>query len=40
MYWHFFEARAREMGHMIGVEFGEGYKTNRTPGVRSLYDCI
>lgn len=34
------EARAREFGHAIGTEFGEGYTVIRYPGVRSLFDLI
>ncbi len=33
---HFLEARAREMGRIIGTEFGEGFVTQRTPGVSDL----
>ncbi|MBW3129759.1 bacillithiol biosynthesis deacetylase BshB1 [Hymenobacter profundi] len=36
----FMEARAREFGHMIGVEFGEGFTKQRTLGVRELGDLI
>jgi bacillithiol biosynthesis deacetylase BshB1 len=36
----FVEARAREMGHSIGVTFGEGFTTERNIGVRSLFDII
>lgn len=35
-YIHFTEARNREMGHMIGVEFGEGYTTDKMIGVTDL----
>ncbi|AYA36394.1 bacillithiol biosynthesis deacetylase BshB1 [Hymenobacter oligotrophus] len=35
-FWHFLEARAREMGHIIGVEFGEGFTAERALGVRDL----
>ena len=34
------EARATELGHAIGVKYGEGYTHRRYPGVRSLYDLI
>ena len=37
---HFMEARAREFGHLIGVEFGEGFTRERTLGVRELGDLI
>ena len=37
---HFMEARAREFGHLIGVEFGEGFTKERTLGVRELSDLI
>jgi bacillithiol biosynthesis deacetylase BshB1 len=37
---HFMEARAREFGHLIGVEFGEGYTVERPIGVRELGDLI
>lgn len=33
---HFLEARAREMGRLIGTEFGEGFVTQRPPGVSDL----
>jgi len=33
---HFLEGRAREMGRIIGVRFGEGFTTSRPPGVRDL----
>ena len=36
----FIEARAREFGHAIGVEFGEGFTVERTPGVKDLFDLI
>jgi bacillithiol biosynthesis deacetylase BshB1 len=37
---YFIEARAREMGRMIGVEFGEGF-TKATPiGAKNLFDLI
>lgn len=32
----FVEARAREMGHHIGVKYGEGFQTDRVLGVRDL----
>lgn len=39
-FWHFLEGRAREMGRIIGVEFGEGFTSERIPGVRDLWDII
>jgi len=30
------EARAKELGHAIGVEYGEGYTNERYPGVKDL----
>jgi bacillithiol biosynthesis deacetylase BshB1 len=39
-FWHFLEARAREMGHMIGVEFGEGFTVERPVGVRDLAELL
>lgn len=36
----FMEARAREFGHMIGVEFGEGFTKQRILGVRELGDLV
>ena len=36
----FMEARAREFGHIIGVEFGEGFTVARPVGVRELGDLI
>jgi hypothetical protein len=32
----FIIARAREMGHSIGVTFGEGFTTSKKLGVRDL----
>jgi len=32
----FLEARSREMGHLIGVEHGEGFTSSRPPGITSL----
>jgi len=34
------ESRAQELGHSIGVEYGEGFTIRRTPGVRSLTDLL
>lgn len=39
-FFHFIEARAREFGHKIGVEFGEGFTINKSLGVRSLFDLV
>lgn len=36
----FMEARAREFGHMIGVEFGEGFTVQRPIGVREVGDLL
>lgn len=36
----FMEARAREFGHLIGVEFGEGFTRERTLGVKQLSDLV
>ncbi|HEX8657157.1 MAG TPA: bacillithiol biosynthesis deacetylase BshB1 [Hymenobacter sp.] len=36
----FMEARAREFGHIIGVEFGEGFTVARPVGVRELGDLL
>lgn len=36
----FIEARGRELGQSIGVEYGEGYTIERNLGVRSLSDII
>ncbi len=33
---NFIEARAEEMGHAIGVKYGEGFTTHRKLGVRDL----
>lgn len=37
---HFVESRAREMGHKIGAEFGEGFVSDKMLGVRDLFDLI
>jgi bacillithiol biosynthesis deacetylase BshB1 len=34
------EARAIELGHAIGVEYGEGFTVRRFPGIRNLFDLI
>lgn len=34
------EARAVELGHAIGVKYGEGYTLRRYPGVRNLFDLM
>jgi bacillithiol biosynthesis deacetylase BshB1 len=33
-FWYFLEARAREMGRSIGVEFGEGFTSEKALGVK------
>ena len=37
---NFMEARAREFGHIIGVEFGEGFTVARPVGVREVGDLL
>jgi hypothetical protein len=34
------ESRAREFGHSIGVEFGEGFTKEKQLGVKDLFDLI
>lgn len=34
----FIEARAREFGHRIQVKYGEGFTTERMPGLKDLFD--
>jgi N-acetylglucosamine malate deacetylase 1 len=34
------EARAIELGHAIGVQYGEGFTVRRIPGVNNLMDLI
>ncbi len=36
----FMEARAREFGHIIGVEFGEGFTVARPVGVREVGELL
>ncbi|WP_276495720.1 bacillithiol biosynthesis deacetylase BshB1 [Pontibacter litorisediminis] len=36
----FVEARAKELGHAIGVTYGEGFTKERQIGVRNLFDLI
>lgn len=36
----FIEARAKEMGHSIGVTYGEGFTKERNIGVKSFFDLI
>ena len=33
---HMLEARAKDFGHSIGVEYGEGYTNERCPGIKDL----
>jgi N-acetylglucosamine malate deacetylase 1 len=33
---NFIKARAEEMGHSIGVKYGEGFTTNRRLGIQDL----
>ena len=34
------ESRAIELGHSIGVDYGEGFLTNRNLGVKDLFDLL
>ena len=34
------ESRAQEMGHAIGVKYGEGFTVRRFIGVKSLFDIF
>lgn len=34
------EARAIELGHAIGVKYGEGFTVRRTPGVNDLFNLL
>lgn len=36
----FIEARAKELGHAIGVNYGEGFTKERHIGVRNLFDLV
>ncbi|MCC9167420.1 bacillithiol biosynthesis deacetylase BshB1 [Pontibacter harenae] len=36
----FVESRAKELGHAIGVTYGEGFTKERSLGVKSLFDLI
>lgn len=36
----FIEARSRELGHKINVEFGEGFTVERVAGVKNLFNLI
>lgn len=37
-YWDFLDARNREMGHFVGVTYGEGFLTTSKIKVRDLFD--
>jgi N-acetylglucosamine malate deacetylase 1 len=39
-FFSFIESRAREMGHSIGVKYGEGFTKEKQIGVRDLFDLI
>lgn len=34
------EARGTELGHTIGVKYGEGFTTRRLPGIKNLFDLL
>ncbi|MCK5208583.1 MAG: bacillithiol biosynthesis deacetylase BshB1 [Cyclobacteriaceae bacterium] len=34
------EARAKELGHRIGVKYGEGFTMSSTPGVRDVFSLL
>ena len=34
------EARAKELGHRIGVKYGEGYTMSTTPGIQDLFSLL
>ncbi|TPE46042.1 bacillithiol biosynthesis deacetylase BshB1 [Pontibacter mangrovi] len=36
----FIEARAKELGHAIGVKYGEGFTKERHIGIQNLFDLI
>jgi N-acetylglucosamine malate deacetylase 1 len=36
----FIEARAREMGHPCGFTYGEGFISNKTLGVKNLFNFV
>ncbi|MBW8051025.1 MAG: bacillithiol biosynthesis deacetylase BshB1 [Cytophagales bacterium] len=36
----YLEARAMEMGHAIGVKYGEGFTTQKQIGIKSLFDLV
>ena len=36
----FLEARGRDVGHLIGAEFGEGFTVQRPVGVREVGDLL
>jgi len=40
VFFDYLEARAREFGHSIGVEFGEGFTKEKEIGVKDLFDLI
>ena len=37
---NFIEARAREMGHKIGVQYGEGFQTQKTIAIHDLTSLV
>lgn len=39
-FWHFLEARARNMGHLVGAEFGEGFISETPLKVDSPLDLV
>ena len=39
-FWKFMEARAREFGHMIGAEFGEGFTKTKMLDVKDIFDLL
>jgi N-acetylglucosamine malate deacetylase 1 len=40
LFMEYLESRAKEMGHLIGVQYGEGFLSERTLGVQNLFNLV
>ncbi len=40
LFMEYLESRAKEMGHLIGVKYGEGFLCERTLGVQNIFSLI
>lgn len=39
-FWNMIDSRGIHYGHEIGVQYGEGFTVERTPGLKSIFDLV